>query len=78
MNDANGVGLSEKTTSVRVFKDFFMQVSIPFNCKRSEIVSVEILLFSFVNFTQNVTLGVARNDRQFTVVQQAETGWTRK
>ena len=78
MNDVNGIGLTDKPISVRVFKDFFIELSMPFNCKRSEIVSLDILLFSFVNFSQNVTLGIGRNDREFTVLQQTETGWSRK
>jgi Alpha-2-macroglobulin family len=78
MNDRNGLGLSDKSTSLRVFQDFFIQLTLPYQCKRTETVTLNIIIFSFLPNNQSVTVSVARKDTEFTVVNPAFNGWNGK
>lgn len=78
MNDCYGLGLSDKVTSVRVFQDFFIQLTLPPRCKRTEVAVLNIVVNSYLATSQNVTISVARNDLDFTVLRQEESGWIRK
>jgi Alpha-2-macroglobulin family len=75
MNDCYGLGLSCKATSLKVFKEFFIQLTLPFQCKRTEVVTLNILVFSYLPKKQSVTLSVARNDLEFSVINPADSGW---
>jgi CD109 antigen len=76
MNDRYGLGLSEKPASVRVFQDFFIQLSLPYSCKRSEVLALNILVFSYLNRNQSVTLSVGRSDSNYAVVDASLNRWT--
>lgn len=76
MNDVHGLGLTDKVTSLKVFQDFFIQLILPYQCKRTEVVTLNIIVFSYLLKNQQVTLSVARNDKEFTVLKPAESGWT--
>jgi uncharacterized protein YfaS (alpha-2-macroglobulin family) len=76
MNDVYGLGLSSKPSKVRVFQDFFIQLSLPFSCKRSEVLSLDILLFSYLQSNQTVTLSVGRNDADYAVMNATFYKWT--
>jgi Alpha-2-macroglobulin family len=75
MNDCFGLGLSDKVTSLKVFQDFFIQLTLPYQCKRTEVVTLNIIVFSYLLKSQQVTLSVARNDQEFTVLKPADSGW---
>jgi Alpha-2-macroglobulin family len=78
MNDRNGLGLTGTFTSLKVFQDFFIQLTLPYQCKRTETVTLNIIIFSFLPNTQSVTVSVARKDTEFTVVNPAFNGWNGK
>lgn len=68
MNNFYGLGMSETAASVKVFKDFFIKLTLPYEVKRNEVVTLNILLISYLSFSQDVTVSVARNDAEFTVL----------
>jgi hypothetical protein len=78
MNDVYGLGLTEKFTTLKVFQDFFIVMTLPHHCKRTEIVTLPIRIFSYLPSDQSVTLSVARNDAEFTVMKPSVEGWTSK
>lgn len=80
MNDHYGLGLTETPGSVKVFKDFFIKLSVPFEVKRNEVVTLNILLFSFLSSSKNITLSVTRNDAEFSALdpERSINGWKRK
>jgi Alpha-2-macroglobulin family len=78
MNDCNGLGLTEKFTTLKVFQDFFIQMTLPYQCKRTETVTLNTIIFSFLPNNQFVTVSVAKKDTEFTFVNPAFNGWNGK
>lgn len=76
MNNAYGMGLSVRNTILRVFMPFFVQLNLPYHVKRGEVLQQDIIVFNYLNRTQNVTLSVLRNDIQFDVLEPDFNGWT--
>lgn len=78
MNEHYGLGITDKITSLKIFKDFFIQLTLPHHCKRTEVVYVDIAVVSNLDQAQSVTLSFARNDVEFTVLKPDDNGWTSK
>ncbi|KAG5334656.1 CD109 protein, partial [Acromyrmex heyeri] len=64
VNDAHGLGLIEEPRKLKVFKPFFISVDLPYSVIRGEIVSIQIVVFNYMNkdLTAEVLL---TNDGQF-------------
>ena len=75
MNNIHGMGITDGPTSLKVFKNFFIQMTLPYNCKRSELVILDINVFSYLDVNQTVTLSVDRNDKEFSVLKPSLDGW---
>lgn len=75
MHDQYGMGLPEITPSLSVFLPFFIQATFPYYIKRGEILELQIIIFNYLNKTQNVTLSVLRDDAQFVILKPAFNGW---
>ena len=78
MNNIHGMGITDGPTSLKVFKNFFIQMTLPYNCKRTEVVILDINVFSYLDVNQTVTLSVRRNDIEFTVLEPSFDGWKSK
>jgi hypothetical protein len=78
MNDIYGLGLTDEFTTLKVFQDFFIVLTLPHHCKRTEIVTLPIRIYSYLSSDQSVTLSVARNDAEFTAMKPSADGWTSK
>lgn len=76
MNECYGLGMSEKVTSLKIFQDFFILLTLPHHCKRTEVVYIDIGVFSYLDRNQSVTISVTRNDKEFTVLKPEFDGWT--
>ena len=75
MNDNYGLGLTQDPASLTVFLPFFIQVTLPYQIKRGEILSQDILVFSFLNVKQTVTLSITYDVNQFDVLKPDLNGW---
>lgn len=76
MNDIYGIGLTESFTPLTIFQKFFIDLTLPYNCKRNETVTIPIRIFNYLNSKQAVTLSVVRDDTVFSVVMPAVNKWT--
>jgi hypothetical protein len=76
VNDIYGMGLTDQATVFKVSKNLVIDLTVPFVCKRSEVVSLLIEVRSSLN--QSVTLSLARNDKEFDALNPGADGWTGK
>lgn len=70
-----GMGLPDTKAALKVFMPFFIQINLPVHLKRGEVLQQDIIIFNYLNQTQNVTVSVLRNDKEFDVLDPAFDGW---
>ena len=59
-----GLGLVEAPTKVKVFRQFFVSLDLPYSVIRGEVVSIPIVVFNY--FTEDLTAEVTlKNDGEF-------------
>ena len=78
MNNIYGIAITDEPKRLKVFKNFFIQMTLPYNCKRTEVVILDINVFSYLDVDQTVTLSVRRNDIEFSALKPSFDGWKSK
>lgn len=67
MNEAHGLGLSDGSTMVRVFRPFFIKLNLPYSIIRGETVSIQAIVFNYSKrpSAARVTLENPHNEFEF-------------
>ena len=72
------MGLPDMKPSLKVYLPFFIQMNVPHHIKRGEVLQQDMVVFNYLNKTQNVTLSIIRNDAEFIILDPAFDGWKGK
>jgi Alpha-2-macroglobulin family len=75
MNDIQGLGMTRESSSLKVFLDVFILLTMPDQCRRNEVVYLNIDVFSHLKKNQSVALSFQRNGGEFEVLKSAYDGW---
>lgn len=76
MSGVYGLGTTEKPAEIKV--GFYLDLSLPYNCRRGETVPLNINIFSHLSRNQSVTVTVARSESDFTILNPTNDKWTSK
>lgn len=75
MNDIHGLGMTKESSSLKIFLDVLILLTMPDRCKRNEVVYLNIDVFSYLKNNQSVALSFQRSDGEFEVLKAAYDGW---
>lgn len=76
MNSECGLGLPDVKPALKVFLPFFIQVILPYQIKRGEVLTLDIVIFNYLSKSQSVTVSFQRNDQEFEAVDPDLYGWS--
>lgn len=71
MSNTFGLGVTDQPSNVTVFRPFFLVADLPFSVIRTEIVTIQVLIFNYLEVTLNpviVTLNKTGNASEFDIM----------
>lgn len=69
----SGIGISN--TNFDVALPFFIQLNLPYSAKRGEGIVINILIFNYLNDTQDVDFVFEKRDDEFEVMELTKYKW---
>jgi CD109 antigen len=72
LNQANGLGLNDNPTSLRVFRPFFISLSLPYSIKRGERLTLAIFISNYLSSDQDVFVTMFNEAQQFNFVDDTD------
>jgi uncharacterized protein YfaS (alpha-2-macroglobulin family) len=65
LNKADGLGVSEHATTLKVFRPFFISTTLPYSVKRGEQLTLSIQIFNYLSSDQDVSVTMFNEGQQF-------------
>lgn len=65
MSLTQGIGMLDLPKELTVFQPFFVSANLPYSIKRGEIVSIQFLVFNYLQSEQDVELTFFNDDNEF-------------
>jgi CD109 antigen len=77
LNQANGLGLNDNPTSLKVFRSFFISTTLPYSVKRGEQLTLSIQIFNYLSSDQDVTVTMFNEAQQFDFTDDTDANYRR-
>lgn len=71
LDSITGLGLSKEPRNVQVFKPFFVEVDLPYNVKRGEVLSIPVGIFNYLEDEFDVEVTLHNTDQDLEFVQMS-------
>jgi CD109 antigen len=75
LNQANGLGLNENPTSLRVYRPFFISTTLPYSVRRGEQLTLSIQIFNYLTSDQDVSVTMSNDAQQFEFKDDTDTNY---
>ncbi|XP_070508209.1 thioester-containing protein 1 allele R1-like [Chironomus tepperi] len=72
MNFQNGLGLTKEPTKLTVFMPFFIYLNLPYSIKRGEIISIQAVIFNYMNTDASATVTMFNENQEFEFVEKTQ------
>ncbi|XP_070508206.1 CD109 antigen-like [Chironomus tepperi] len=72
MNFQNGFGLTKEPTKLTVFMPFFIYLNLPYSIKRGEIISIQAVIFNYMNADASATVTMFNENQEFEFVEKTQ------
>jgi CD109 antigen len=65
INKQNGLGITEKSSKVTVFKPFFVTTQLPYSVKRGEVLTISVQVMNYMTEEKKVQVIMYNNEAKF-------------